>query len=221
MKTISNILFSISTRFLVIASALLFLCMTGMHFTSSRFQKEAPETSTHKGAGVLPYCIINNETYFLLSKEGYGRAKNTWCDFGGSKDKGETPLQTAAREGWEESRDLLGNRKKLEKRLATASSIHFQSYQLYFLKIENPQKITNEKFRKKKYRQFCRIEKTQIAWVRADEVFQAAYNENRFSKGDLREFFARIIRNTLNDPQGQKVLQDVSSLKALPFQKAS
>ena len=63
-------------------------------------------------AGVLPYAkqIVNNKTnlYFLFAREtldikSKSNSKGFWSDFGGSKEKKETPIETAIREGYEET----------------------------------------------------------------------------------------------------------------------
>ena len=59
-------------------------------------------------AGILPYTHLDNgEPYFLFARERINNNpacsdRGLWCDFGGSRNKGETLLSCAIREGAEE-----------------------------------------------------------------------------------------------------------------------
>lgn len=57
------------------------------------------------GSGsVLPFMRKHKNYFFILSREAYGKAKNTYDDFGGSRDPGENhPVITAGREFFEEA----------------------------------------------------------------------------------------------------------------------
>ena len=66
------------------------------------------------GAGILPMAINDGKVYFLFSRErnlGDFKEKGLWSDFGGKDENGETPMETAIREGYEESSGLLGTIK--------------------------------------------------------------------------------------------------------------
>ena len=67
------------------------------------------------GGGILPVSFYKGNMYFLFSRETMDARKDPgkWSDFGGSRDKNETPWQTAVREGWEESAGFLGNKKDI------------------------------------------------------------------------------------------------------------
>lgn len=161
------------------------------------------------GGGVLPYCIDQGHVYFLLSKEGYGPAKNTWCDFGGAKDPGETTKETAIRECWEESRGILGDKKTIEDKISPSTSIG-KKYGMYFLKVDNPKEITNRKFLKKKFWSHCRMEKTALAWVKADDVFKAAMANKRVNFSmKLRGYFAKTVHETFSNPKEKAVLEEI------------
>lgn len=168
-----------------------------------------PSTYTHIGAGVLPYCIDKGEVYFLLSKEGYGESEDTWCDFGGACDEGESPLETAARECWEESRGIIGDKKAITSKISNDSCIG-KKYPMYFMEVQRTPDINNQKFLQRTFTEFCHMEKTQIAWVKANDVFKAVMNntpvniENRPEQ--LRDFFAKTILVALDNPKGKAVL---------------
>ena len=78
-------------------------------------------------AGILPFSRIikNNKQmiYFLFSRETMDDKKSKdrgyWSEFGGSRDKGETHLDTAIREGYEESNGIFGSKRKLKPIILT------------------------------------------------------------------------------------------------------
>ena len=63
----------------------------------------------HSGAGVLPIAVdpSTGEVYLLFGQEHDGG--DEWSDFGGASKPGESPPQTAAREGAEELMGFLGS----------------------------------------------------------------------------------------------------------------
>lgn len=180
--------------------------------------------TSHTGAGVLPYCIQNGEVYFLLSKEGFGSAANTWCDFGGAKDPGETAVQTAARECWEESRGILGEEKTIEKALYTSTSLG-QKYIMFLMEVDTPWSKNNQLFASKVYTDYCRMEKTEIAWVKASDVFNAARDNQQIwinhSNERLRGFFAEILKEEEKAPKLQKLFQGATYKLSLQPQSDS
>ena len=188
-----------------------------MYYAWQYFSQQNTQAAIQTGAGVLPYCVKNNEVYFLLSKEGYGRDWNTWCDFGGAGEKGEPFIETAAREGWEESRDILGDKETIKRKISSTTPIGSKNYKMFFMKIEDPSTITNKDFTKRKFSQHCRMEKTKIAWVKADNVFKAVQNGNGihidgiFFKDKLRGYFAKTIHNALKNPQEKAILENLSN----------
>lgn len=69
------------------------------------------------GGGVLPIAFYKGRIFFLFSRE-YINSKEDgglWSDFGGSKDNNENYKETAIRECFEESDNILGSRKNIEK----------------------------------------------------------------------------------------------------------
>jgi 8-oxo-dGTP pyrophosphatase MutT (NUDIX family) len=66
------------------------------------------------GSSILPVAIHKNKLYFLFGKENeFEDSAKGFSDFGGGIEKGETPLDTAIREGGEELTGFLGDVKKL------------------------------------------------------------------------------------------------------------
>lgn len=77
------------------------------------------------GAGFLPVALHNGKLWFLFGEERQ-RPKETakgWADFGGGPEKGETNIDTAAREGSEELSGLLGNKSKIRKMLTSKKKV--------------------------------------------------------------------------------------------------
>ena len=66
------------------------------------------------GAGLIPVSKLHNKLYFLLGRD---IAYNKWSDFGGKSERGESILQTAAREGYEETNGFLGTQQQIKKNI--------------------------------------------------------------------------------------------------------
>tara|TARA_Y100000813_G_C24158694_1_gene351037 strand:- start:1953 stop:2480 length:528 start_codon:yes stop_codon:yes gene_type:complete len=68
------------------------------------------------GAGILPMAINEGKVYFLFSRERPSdtfKESGMWSDFGGADEKDESAMETAIREGYEESSGLLGTIKDI------------------------------------------------------------------------------------------------------------
>ena len=69
-------------------------------------------------ASILPVAIHNAKLYFLFGKENeLEDTAEGFSDFGGAMDEGETPFQTALREGSEELTGFLGTSEMLKQRI--------------------------------------------------------------------------------------------------------
>ena len=64
---------------------------------------------------ILPVAIHKNQLLFLFGKEGPMDDTPGWADFGGGCEPGETPYQTALREGSEEISGYLGDENQIEQ----------------------------------------------------------------------------------------------------------
>ena len=74
------------------------------------------------GAGVQPVAFYKDKTYFLLGQERYDKGwadSNKYSSFGGKREKGESILDAAVREGYEEGMGFLGTETDLRKQLQT------------------------------------------------------------------------------------------------------
>ena len=87
------------------------------------------------GAGILPVTMSNGILLFLMGKE---RSNNLWCDFGGSTENGEQPIQTAIREGGEELNGILGLDNNLYKKVAETmiSPVEYNKYTSFLFNVD-------------------------------------------------------------------------------------
>tara|TARA_Y100000996_G_C22508157_1_gene637298 strand:- start:682 stop:1155 length:474 start_codon:yes stop_codon:yes gene_type:complete len=151
------------------------------------------------GAGILPFAFHKGDVYFLFSREHDKNSNNGrgWSDFGGKKEGNEKYIETAAREGWEESSGFLGNKttvKNLVKQ--NYGYIDIGGYRTYLVEIPYSEKLP-KKFRKdflakKKSRPdlICKwglFEKDMLKWVRADKLTTFYPNFRRFYKKIVME----------------------------------
>ena len=68
------------------------------------------------GSSVLPVAYYKNQIYFLFGKENpMEDSQRGFSDFGGSVESGENIIETAIREGAEETTGFLGNQNQLKK----------------------------------------------------------------------------------------------------------
>ena len=69
------------------------------------------------GGGILPVAIYKGEVYFLFGRESRHinhKASGLWSDFGGAPEMKENRMETAAREGWEETEGVLGSQEHIK-----------------------------------------------------------------------------------------------------------
>jgi hypothetical protein len=73
-------------------------------------------------AGILPFSYnpTDNKLYYLLSRESHThpKAAKQFSDFGGSKERNESKISTAAREGYEETQGMLGSEKTINNHIS-------------------------------------------------------------------------------------------------------
>jgi hypothetical protein len=90
------------------------------------------------GAGILPVAIVNNKLHFLFGKESKYDDTQGYSDFGGGTDPGETPLQTAIREGGEELHGFIGNKAEIRGHLKKNKyfKLTFDRYHVFMILID-------------------------------------------------------------------------------------
>lgn len=156
---------------------------------------------------LLPVTIHNGELYFLFGKENpLEDSAKGWSDFGGGVEKGETPYQTALREGGEELTGFLGDGKTLQKHIRKNGGVYKITHNTYHLHLfyleydENLPKYYNQNHRflwnrmdeqlLSKTRLF---EKIEIGWFSCDDM--------RKHIKKFRGFYQEIVEKILADKE--------------------
>ena len=101
------------------------------------------------GGGILPVAHHNGAYYFLFSRESSVPKHNSsglWCDFGGRREGNESHMDTALREGFEESNGLLGSVKKLRFLIKNHlfQRVTVRGYSLYITQISYNEKLADQ-----------------------------------------------------------------------------
>tara|TARA_B100000900_G_scaffold410233_1_gene427652 strand:- start:1196 stop:1696 length:501 start_codon:yes stop_codon:yes gene_type:complete len=154
------------------------------------------------GAGILPVAIHDEKIYFLFSREYERTAKNKfmeeWRDFGGTTEKGETHMDTAIREGWEESMGFLGNKKTVENLIKNklVTTVHENKYKLYVVLVDYDKDLPKKfhqhfqnmlKKDKTKISKNGFYEKDKLRWIRLQRL---RYNYHLFPK-----WYVKIVKS--------------------------
>lgn len=149
------------------------------------------------GAGLLPITLYKGEIFILLGQEV---DDNLWSDFGGGREKGETPIQNAIREGCEELNGLLGCEKELYQKVKKnyIDTIQFSQYHtiLFYIEyddklpyyFENLHKFIERKIPNKIAKNGL-FEKRKIKWFSKNDI------QKRMKQ--FRPFYKNIIHNFL------------------------
>ena len=134
------------------------------------------------GAGILPVAYYKDELYLLFSRE-YNKYKGhvDWRDFGGTPENNESDIQTAVREGWEESAWFLGNKKNIHNLIKNNLVIKVKNkkYTVYVVLIEYD-KTLPKKFREHFLKMYKKdkakiakngfYEKDMLKWVKIKDI---------------------------------------------------
>lgn len=154
---------------------------------------------------ILPVTIHKNKLYFLFGKENSMEdSAKGWSDFGGGVDNGETPFNTALREGGEELTGFLGDHKQIQKLIKKSGGVYKISHNDYHVHIffmeydENLPKYYNqnhkflwERMDKKLLNKTKLFEKIEIKWFSIEEM--------RKKKCEFRGFYQEIVDKFLLD----------------------
>jgi 8-oxo-dGTP pyrophosphatase MutT (NUDIX family) len=150
------------------------------------------------GGGILPVAIKNNKLYFLFGKENELDDTPGWADFGGGKEDGESPLDTATREGSEEINGFLGSAEQLRTLVKKNKivTIQFKEYTTYIFNMDYDDRLPY--YYKNNYEFFSRylphvkhkkdnglLEKSKIKWF--------SYDDLKKNKKEFRSFYQNII----------------------------
>jgi len=138
-------------------------------------------------AGILPVAIKNNKVYFLFGRESMDtkyKDSGKWSDFGGTMEKGETLEDTAIREGYEETSDILGSLENIKHLVEnkTIQKITNGTYTTFVVVIDYEKKLTprfkrNYDKTKKNNPELITehnglYEKDRIKWIEVDNLFK-------------------------------------------------
>jgi len=136
---------------------------------------------------ILPIAIHKNQLFFLFGCENpYEKDAPGWSDFGGGVEQGETPYDTAQREGAEELTGFLGCKDDIKKKLKnnTYNLIHNDYHAHLFLMDYDPKLPTyynnNHSF----------------LWDRLDETFKR--KSKLFEKCEIKWFSERELKTKRN-----------------------
>ena len=153
------------------------------------------------GGGILPIAFYKGKIYFLFSRE-YIKSKDDgglWSDFGGSKENNETFEETAIREGYEESSDILGTKKDIIELVdSNLYEITVNGYRTYIV-IINFDKSLPRKFRKK----FLSIKKNKPYLIKKNGLYEKdmlkwySYTAIRNDYNKFRPWYKSIIKKIL------------------------
>jgi len=159
------------------------------------------------GSGILPTCIHKNKLYFLFGKEHRYNDTPGWCDFGGGKEKNETFMKNALREGTEELTGFLGDEKELDKLLKKHGTynVHFDSgrYRVHIFPLEYDEKLpfyynNNQRFLQRKLepkliKDSKIFEKAEIRWVCVDDIPKM--------RPEFRSYFQPVVDDICSQKQ--------------------
>ncbi len=148
-------------------------------------------------AAILPTCIHQGKLYFLFGKEcEYETSAPGYSDFGGGLEKGETIINTASREGYEELSGFLGSAKEIRQQLKRRSMrISVTDYHTYIYPVSydpqlviyfnNHQTLVHQKLSKKTIVDSRIFEKQSIRWVCVDDLLSFKSKVRSFYKANI------------------------------------
>ena len=144
------------------------------------------------GAGILPITYFKGNMYILLGKEV---EEKKWSDFGGGREKNETVIENAIREGCEELNGIFGCEKKLFKKVKQnyINTIIYKTYHSILFYVEYDMNISDyfknihtfiEKKLPNKINKKGLFEKSEIKWFSKEELMNVRH---------IRPFYKNII----------------------------
>jgi len=154
------------------------------------------------GAGVLPTAIYKNKLYFLFGKENQYADTPGWSDFGGGTDNNETYLQTAIREGTEETTGFFGDDlRHLLSRGGTYQITNNETYKMFLFAYNydimlpfyynNNQRFLQKRLDPSILKKSKIFEKSEIRWICIDDLSKM--------RGQFRHYFRQIVDRLLDE----------------------
>ncbi len=208
----------------------LFLVCTVLSFGSDLF---AMQKQVEFAAGILPYCVHNGKSYFLIGK---AKHNDFWSDFGGFRDKADRSIEyAAAREFAEETRYVFGQlindyslegsinyilpRIKSDQCLKSFSkskkdNTRTNVYKMYFVEVDYISSTVLEQAKKVPH-----YEKEKYCWISAEDFLafikqDAHKTDGVFEQMSLRgPFWNNFKKNQENLP---KLLSAIRGIPTKP-----
>jgi hypothetical protein len=154
---------------------------------------------------ILPVAIYKNKLHFLFGKENpLEDSSRGWSDFGGGVDEGESPYDTATREGCEELTGFLGDDKTIHKMLKKSGKkyklVHNDYHVHMFLMdydanlpkyYNNNHSFLWKKMDKNVLNKTKLFEKIEIAWFTLDNM--------KSRQNEFRNFYREIVKKIINE----------------------
>jgi hypothetical protein len=148
---------------------------------------------------LLPVALHKNKLYFLFGKENpMEDSSKGWSDFGGGCEKGETPFQTALREGSEELTGFLGDKNAVASKINGAQGYYELSHNDYHTHIflmdydvllpeyfNNNHHFLWNKMNKKMLNGSKLFEKIEINWFSEEDL--------KKRREEFRHFYREIV----------------------------
>ena len=161
------------------------------------------------GSSILPVAFHRGQVYFLFGKESpMEKSAKGFSDFGGGMEEGETPLDTALREGGEELTGFLGDASTLKRLIENGGGVmhlsHGEGNTLYhvhmFRIVYDPMlpvyynrnhSFLWERMDHKMLHNTRLFEKIEIAWMTPQEM------KKRIK--EFRPFYRAIVEHILSE----------------------
>lgn len=167
---------------------------------------------------ILPVSMHNGEIYFLFGKENpLEDSAKGWSDFGGGVENGETPFQTALREGGEELTGFLGDNKMLRRHIKKSGGFYklqHNDYHIHAIILQHDENLV------KYYNQNHRF-----LWDRMDH--QVLSKTKLFEKIEIGWFSISDMKRRINQFRGfyqeivKKIIGEEENLCQFIQKKAS
>ena len=162
------------------------------------------------GSSILPVAFHNNKLYFLFGKENsMEKSAPGFSDFGGGIERGETPFETAIREGSEELTGFLGSPTQIKSHIKKSGGTYafthtnaVNSAQNYTVHIvcypydanlpehyNNNHKFLWDRMNRKMLSSTKLFEKIEIEWFCEDEL--------RARMDEYRPFYREVVETLL------------------------
>jgi hypothetical protein len=167
---------------------------------------------------ILPIAYSKNKLYFLFGKENPMEDSSPgFSDFGGGVEHGETPFETALREGSEELSGFLGTKSDIRKMIKRNGGYHkliHNDYHVHMVLVEYDPNLVSyynanhrflwDRMDKKMLNDSKLFEKIEIGWFILEEFASR--------RQEFRVFYREIL---------DKIALDISGIKRFVREKGA